>query len=151
MQTQPPPRSQISGPAIAAMYAALLGLLTMAIVNIIMEASAPFKDAVFGIGKSWMPGAAGIGPYSGKETILLVVWLGPQARPAAQALGDRIPHRHWRRHDALLAADHRVPRRRLGWSHCHLAPQVRPPHRAWGAPCQVAPPLVLESRCHTPR
>ncbi|HEY3230353.1 MAG TPA: hypothetical protein VGJ87_14120 [Roseiflexaceae bacterium] len=76
MQTQPTPRSQISGPAIAAMYAALLGLLTMAIVNVIMEASAPFKDAVFGIGKAWMPGAAGIGPYSGKETILLVVWLG---------------------------------------------------------------------------
>src|SRR5262245_21034573 len=79
MQMQASSRPQIGGPAIAAMFAALLGLLTMSIVNVIMEASASFKDAIFAIGKSWMPGAQGIGPYSGKETILLVVWLGSWA------------------------------------------------------------------------
>jgi hypothetical protein len=30
------------------MFAALLGLLTMSIVNVIMDASAPFKDALVG-------------------------------------------------------------------------------------------------------
>jgi hypothetical protein len=74
MQTQPIPQ-KVSGPAIAAMYATALGMLAMAIVNIFTEASAPFKDFVHSIGKAWIPGAQGIGPYSGKETTLLVVWL----------------------------------------------------------------------------
>jgi len=78
MQTQATPRN-VSGPAIAAMYAAALGMLAMAIVNIFTEASAPFKDFVHSIGKLWLPGAQGIGPYSGKETTLLVVWLGAWA------------------------------------------------------------------------
>ena len=78
MQAQPTPR-KVSGPAIAAMYAAALGMLAMAIVNIFTEASAPFKDFVHSIGKLWIPGARGIGPYSGKETTLLVVWLGAWA------------------------------------------------------------------------
>src|SRR5262245_49896861 len=74
MQTQPTPQ-KVSGPAIAAMYATALGMLAMGIVNVFTEASAPFKDFVHAIGKAWIPGAQGIGPYSGKETTLLVVWL----------------------------------------------------------------------------
>lgn len=31
---------------------------------------------VHDVGKLWMPGAAGIGPYSGKETLALMAWLG---------------------------------------------------------------------------
>lgn len=75
MQSNMTPRSQVSGPAIAAMSAVALGMLAMAIVNVFTEASAAFKDTVHAIGKAWIPGAQGIGPYSGKETVLLVVWL----------------------------------------------------------------------------
>jgi hypothetical protein len=57
------------------MYAVVLGMLAMAIVNIFTEASQPFKELIHAIGKAWIPGAQGIGPYSGKETVLLVVWL----------------------------------------------------------------------------
>ena len=32
--------------------------------------------SVHGIGKLWMPGAEGIGPYSGKQTLSLLVWIG---------------------------------------------------------------------------
>ena len=34
-----------------------------------------FTTSVHRIGKLWMPGAEGIGPYSGKETLSLLVWL----------------------------------------------------------------------------
>lgn len=68
-----------TGPAAAAFTSAMLGLLALTIVNLGTEISQPFRDAVFGIGKLWMPGAQGIGPYSGKETIMLVVWLGSWA------------------------------------------------------------------------
>ena len=44
-------------------------------VNVFAEASEAFAGTVHGIGKLWMPGAAGIGPYSGKETVGLVVWI----------------------------------------------------------------------------
>jgi hypothetical protein len=74
MRAQPTPH-KVSGPAIAAMSATALGMLALAIVNLFAEASAPFSDFVHAIGKAWIPGAAGIGPYSGKETTLLVVWL----------------------------------------------------------------------------
>ena len=38
--------------------------------------SKAFNVWVHEVGKLWMPGAAGIGPYSGKETLALVAWLG---------------------------------------------------------------------------
>jgi len=59
----------------AALLAAPVGLLVMAIVQVATELSAGFKDFVFNVGKVWIPGASGIGPYSGKETFLLVGWL----------------------------------------------------------------------------
>jgi hypothetical protein len=51
------------------------GMLTLAVVNWGTAASAAFNTWVHGIGKLWMPGAQGIGPYSGKETLSLVVWV----------------------------------------------------------------------------
>jgi hypothetical protein len=72
-----PPTTQTipSGAAVAALIAAMLGMLALAIVNVFAEASEAFTGTVHGIGKLWMPGAAGIGPYSGKETVGLVVWI----------------------------------------------------------------------------
>ena len=64
------------GVAVAALMAAMLGMLALAVVNVFTAASKPFNAWVHGVGKLWMPGAEGIGPYSGKETISLVVWLG---------------------------------------------------------------------------
>ena len=63
------------GPAVAASWAAGLGLLALAISHILADAYEGAKTVVHNIGKAWMPGAEGIGPYSGKETIALVVWL----------------------------------------------------------------------------
>ena len=63
------------GVAQAAILAAMFGLLALSLVNLGTEMSEAFKTTVHNIGKLWMPGAQGIGPYSGKETISLVVWL----------------------------------------------------------------------------
>lgn len=41
---------------------------------LVTELSALAADVVFNVGKAWIPRAAGIGPYSGKETFLLVGW-----------------------------------------------------------------------------
>lgn len=60
----------------AVLLSSMLGVLTLALVNLGTEVSDAFKENVQKIGKLWMPGAEGIGPYSGKETIALVVWLG---------------------------------------------------------------------------
>lgn len=65
-----------NGRAVAAYWSAGIGLLTLAAVNLGTEISTAFKGSVHNIGKLWMPGAAGIGPYSGKETLALVAWLG---------------------------------------------------------------------------
>ncbi len=63
------------GAAQAAILAAMLGTLTVGVVNLGTEISGSFKKWVQDAGKFWMPGAEGIGPYSGKETLALVVWL----------------------------------------------------------------------------
>ncbi|MGH7479579.1 MAG: hypothetical protein ACREJ8_08340, partial [Candidatus Methylomirabilales bacterium] len=55
---------------------AALGLITLALVNLGTQASKAFNAWVHGIGKLWMPGAEGIGPYSGKETLSALVWIG---------------------------------------------------------------------------
>lgn len=64
------------GAAQAAILAAMLGTLTIGVVNLGTEISNSFKTWVHTVGKAWMPGAEGIGPYSGKETLALIVWLG---------------------------------------------------------------------------
>ena len=68
-------RSLPSGAAVAAIISAVLGMLTLAIVNWGTAASKAFNEWVHGIGRLWMPGAEGIGPYSGKETLSLLVWI----------------------------------------------------------------------------
>jgi len=64
-----------NGVAIAAYLAAMIGLLVLGLVAFACTASKPFEQSVYGVGKLWMPGASGIGPYSGKETLGLLAWL----------------------------------------------------------------------------
>jgi hypothetical protein len=64
-----------NGAAVAAYLAVAVGSLVLALVAFASDLSKPFEQMVFGIGKLWMPGAAGIGPYSGKETLGLLAWL----------------------------------------------------------------------------
>ena len=68
------PENKATGPAIAALLPAMIGLLTMGMVNVGTEASAGFNTWVHSVGKLWIPNAQGIGPYSGKETFLLLGW-----------------------------------------------------------------------------
>ena len=64
-----------NGAAVAAFISAMIGLLTMGIVHTATDASTSFSNWVLSVGKLWIPNAQGIGPYSGKETFLLVSWL----------------------------------------------------------------------------
>ena len=64
-----------TGPAAAAILAVGLGLLALGMSQVLAEASEAIKHALQALGNLWMPGAQGIGPYSGKETAALVVWL----------------------------------------------------------------------------
>ncbi len=83
-----------TGPAAAALLAAGLGLLALGLSHVFSEASVPFKDAMQALGNAWMPGASGIGPYSGKETVALLVWFSSWV-----AL-----HTAWRKRDVSLVA-----------------------------------------------
>jgi hypothetical protein len=69
------PAHRASGEAVAALIAAMIGMLTLAVVNQFTAASTTFNAWVHGVGKLWMPGAAGIGPYSGKQTLALLAWV----------------------------------------------------------------------------
>jgi hypothetical protein len=64
-----------SGVAVAALLAAAIGMLTLAGVNQFTAISKDFNAWVHGVGKLWMPGAEGIGPYSGKETLAALAWI----------------------------------------------------------------------------
>src|SRR3989344_5794238 len=63
-----------NGKYVAAFMSSGIGLLTMAVVNMWTAVSDAFQKFVHNIGKLWIPGAQGIGPYSGKETFLLLAW-----------------------------------------------------------------------------
>lgn len=65
-----------NGSAVAAYLAAMIGLVVLGVVVFACEASKEFTQTVHAIGKLWMPGAEGIGPYSGKQTLMLAAWLG---------------------------------------------------------------------------
>lgn len=69
-------QTKTNGRAAAAILSATIGLLLMGIVNTATEASSSFSTFVLNVGKLWIPNATGIGPYSGKETFMLVAWLG---------------------------------------------------------------------------
>jgi hypothetical protein len=73
-----PPAKKVvpSGVAVAALLAAMIGMLTLAGVNQFTAISKVFNVWVHGVGKLWMPGAEGIGPYSGKETLSALAWIG---------------------------------------------------------------------------
>jgi hypothetical protein len=75
MRVELKPAQRASGEAVAALLAAMIGMLALAVVNQFTAASAAFNTWVHGVGKLWMPGAAGIGPYSGKETLALLAWV----------------------------------------------------------------------------
>ena len=81
-----------SGAAAAAIVSAATGLLALAVTQVVTHVSAEATRAVFALGKLWMPGAEGIGPYSGKETIALMVWLASWG----------ILHTVWRRREVNL-------------------------------------------------
>ena len=81
-----------TGIAAAAVLAPVAGLLVLAISHLVADASPAGQAWVHAWGKAWMPGAAGIGPYSGKETLALLAWLGTWA----------IWHLVWRRKSANL-------------------------------------------------
>jgi hypothetical protein len=69
-----------TGPMVAAMMAVPCGELALLFADKVSNRSKAVEGWVFSLGK-WMPGATGsgpggsIGPYSGKETIALAVWL----------------------------------------------------------------------------
>ncbi len=64
-----------NGAAIAAYLSAMIGLLVLSLSALLSEISEPMKNWIHEVGKLWILGAEGIGPYSGKETLGLVGWL----------------------------------------------------------------------------
>ncbi|MBI3320899.1 MAG: hypothetical protein HYZ91_01375 [Candidatus Omnitrophica bacterium] len=64
-----------TGPAAAALVGTGLGLVALGFSQVLSERSEAIQHAMQSFGNLWMPGAAGIGPYSGKETIALLAWL----------------------------------------------------------------------------
>lgn len=71
----PSSEEPLSGPACAAVLAAALGVLALALAHVLSAVSVSFNSVMQTLGNFWMPGAAGIGPYSGKETVALLGWL----------------------------------------------------------------------------
>ncbi len=74
MQEQKP-----NGEAIAAFMSPMLGLLALAFANLLWEANRTYYTEVYLRIGSWIPKYDRIGPLTGKETILLMVWLGSWA------------------------------------------------------------------------
>ena len=56
-----------SGIAVAAFMSAMLGLLTLALVNLFADASKGFNTWVHSVGKLWMPGAEASGPIRARR------------------------------------------------------------------------------------
>jgi len=63
-----------NGQAAAAIMSAMIGVLSLGISHIISVLSKDAKLFIHEIGKAWIPGAEGIGPYSGKESLMLIGW-----------------------------------------------------------------------------
>ena len=73
---KPASEGRPTGAAVAAIISVSLGILALSLSHLFSEKSETVKNTVYNLGALWMPGAQGIGPYSGKETIQLLVWLG---------------------------------------------------------------------------
>lgn len=110
-----------TGPAVAALIAVGVGLIALAVSHLLAELSIPLKDAIHAIGKAWMPGAQGIGPYSGKETIALVAWLGMWA----------LLHGLWRRREVPIVTGAAILLVLLGVATTLLWPPVTEHVIAW--------------------
>ena len=65
-----------AGVAQAAILSAMFGCLALALVNLGTELSRTLEIWIIRVGKLLTPAAQEIGPYSGEETVSLVVWLG---------------------------------------------------------------------------
>ena len=63
-----------NGQAAAAMMAAMIAILSLSISHLSSVLSEESKTFFHEVGKAWIPGADGIGPYSGKETMMLIGW-----------------------------------------------------------------------------
>ncbi len=63
-----------NGQVAAAMIAAMIGVLSLGISHMISVLSEDAKLFIHEVGKAWIPGAEGIGPYSGKESFMLIGW-----------------------------------------------------------------------------
>ncbi|MDH3501877.1 MAG: hypothetical protein OEL69_05155 [Nitrosopumilus sp.] len=63
-----------NGIAAAAMISSMIGILSLSISHTLSVLSQELKIMIHEIGKTWIPGADAIGPYSGKETIMLIGW-----------------------------------------------------------------------------
>lgn len=71
-----PGTPRFNGPDMAAILAAAIAIFTLGAVQLATELDEGFQERVFDVGKAWMPHAEHIGPYSGKETVMAVAWLG---------------------------------------------------------------------------
>ncbi|MBI4314121.1 MAG: hypothetical protein HY594_04820 [Candidatus Omnitrophica bacterium] len=65
-----------TGIAAAAILSAAVAVLGLAASHLFAGYSDAGKAWVHAWGIAWMPGAQGIGPYSGKETLALLAWFG---------------------------------------------------------------------------
>lgn len=74
-----PVRRIPNGTAVAAYLSAMIGMLALAASVLACEASKGISEKIHALGKLWIPGAEGIGPYSGKETVMLLAWLASWA------------------------------------------------------------------------
>ena len=63
-----------NGQVAAAMIAAMIGVLSLGVSHMISVLSEDAKLFIHQVGKAWIPGAEGIGPYSGKESFMLIGW-----------------------------------------------------------------------------
>jgi hypothetical protein len=63
-----------NGQVAAAMIASMIGVLSLGISHMISVLSEDAKLFIHEVGKAWIPGAEGIGPYSGKESFMLIGW-----------------------------------------------------------------------------
>ena len=78
METKSIPKRP-NGEAVAALMAAMIGILSLGLAQFGSQISSDFGSWLLSVGKAWIPNAAGLGPYSGKETFLLIGWLGSWA------------------------------------------------------------------------
>ena len=67
--------NRTNGAAGAAVLSAALGLFSLAVTQVVTHGSPQITTVVHNLGKLWMPGSEGIGPYSGKQTLALLAWL----------------------------------------------------------------------------